>query len=1043
MLKRGLLGAVVVLFPSTVVAGQSGQLPDHLLLELAGRTLTGLRIEGPDQVPEGFNEFYAIIAEFDDGFEFEVTYSASKWIEPGTYAEVDVFGRLAALEVPSDQVETIRAQFTFGADTETATKDVTINNIGPAGFALDFDGVDDYVSLPDEFLPWLSSATTIEVWFKTTAGGVILGQQIGRPFDFVQSLVPIIYVGQDGLLRAQYWFEGGIVSPITSPVAVNDGTPHHVAITYDGSTFRLYLDSVQIGEKTTGLLNYNPAEKQYQIGTGSTRGVWPSSPDGWFSFSGEIDEVRAWSVSRSPAELCADMHRPLDGSEPGLIGYWRFDEGEGQTAYDDSAIGNDGILGANNEPDSSDPTWILSYNFGNLSPADDADGDGVIDTCDNCLGLSNPDQTDTDQDGVGNACDVDDDNDGIGDDSDNCPLVQNSGQENSDGDSHGDACDNCPIDDNDDQADGDSDGVGDACDLAPAKRALEFDGINDRAVIPHDDGIAFEQDDEFTIEVWVGGIVVTHDIVDSILEKWEGAGPYPYVIRTLRDTGAVTFGSFRGAPHDGDYIQGATPVDDGLWHHIAAVRHGTDWMRLYVDGMLEGELTNIPEGSIANMSPITIGAVPGKDWEMTGLTDEVRIWNVTRTQCEIRHNMNRQLRGDEQGLAGYWRFDEGAGQVAYDSSRFGNNGILGVNDDPGGDDSDPTWVISGAGLDTPAFPPPIWSEPQLFTPANSSSAEWELLMSPNSLSFYVMTERDGHFADTEVYRADRPSLSDPWGTPAPVSELNSGLHDFISTISADDREGYVVRHSNSAGSADIYQTTRTSSSDPWGTPALVSELHTTLSEGHFAMTPDGLNAMFGAWWDGTDDLWMTFRADLSSPWSAPTSVSELNTSSNDGNPFLSADGLTAYFNSNRPGSNGVDIYMATRPSLLEPFSAPVQVVEVNSAFNEAGVTLSPDGQTMFFTSNRPGGVGANEIWYSTLVSPIPDGPVPDLDDDCDVDQDDLDLFEVCASGPAIPVIGGCEDRDFDNDEDADQDDFGILQRCLSGPVELADPTCAD
>ena len=67
----------------------------------------------------------------------------------------------------------------------------------------------------------------------------------------------------------------------------------------------------------------------------------------------------------------------------------------------------------------------------------------------------------------------------------------------------------------------------------------------------------------------------------------------------------------------------------------------------------------------------------------------------------------------------------------------------------------------------------------------------------------------------------------------------------------------------------------------------------------------------------------------------------------------------------------------------------------------------------------------------------------DYDGDCDVDQDDLDLFEVCASGPAIPVIGGCEDRDFDNDEDADQDDFGILQRCLSGPVELADPTCAD
>jgi Tol biopolymer transport system component len=59
----------------------------------------------------------------------------------------------------------------------------------------------------------------------------------------------------------------------------------------------------------------------------------------------------------------------------------------------------------------------------------DADADGEWDPFDNCLMISNPDQTDTDDDNQGDACDADDDNDTILDTADNCPLVANSGQE--------------------------------------------------------------------------------------------------------------------------------------------------------------------------------------------------------------------------------------------------------------------------------------------------------------------------------------------------------------------------------------------------------------------------------------------------------------------------------------------------------------------------------------------------------------------------------------------------------------------------------------
>jgi hypothetical protein len=87
----------------------------------------------------------------------------------------------------------------------------------------------------------------------------------------------------------------------------------------------------------------------------------------------------------------------------------------------------------------------------------DADGDGICQDNDNCDAVSNPAQTNSDADPLGDACD-------------NCPLVANAGQEDGDVDTVGDVCDNCPTVANTNQADGAAglevppDGVGDLCD---------------------------------------------------------------------------------------------------------------------------------------------------------------------------------------------------------------------------------------------------------------------------------------------------------------------------------------------------------------------------------------------------------------------------------------------------------------------------------------------------------------------------------------------------------------------------------------------------
>ena len=118
------------------------------------------------------------------------------------------------------------------------------------------------------------------------------------------------------------------------------------------------------------------------------------------------------------------------------------------------------------------------------TPTGDDDEDGVDNAVDNCPNTANTNQLDSDDDGIGDVCDTDIDNDGIDNAVDNCPNTANANQLDTDNDGIGDQCDdtptgdsdndgidnavdNCPITENPDQADTDGDGIGDACDPTP------------------------------------------------------------------------------------------------------------------------------------------------------------------------------------------------------------------------------------------------------------------------------------------------------------------------------------------------------------------------------------------------------------------------------------------------------------------------------------------------------------------------------------------------------------------------------------------------
>jgi Tol biopolymer transport system component len=111
----------------------------------------------------------------------------------------------------------------------------------------------------------------------------------------------------------------------------------------------------------------------------------------------------------------------------------------------------------------------------------------------------------------------------------------------------------------------------------------------------------------------------------------------------------------------------------------------------------------------------------------------------------------------------------------------------------------------------------------------------------------------------------------------------------------------------------------------------------------------------------------TVRGQTFSDWSEPISLGTvLNTGATDGCPFISKNGLSLYFASNRPGGlGGLDIYVSQRPSIDVPWGPPQNLgPSVNSAANELCPTLTIDGHRLFYVSDRAGGCGGQDLYVA-------------------------------------------------------------------------------
>jgi Tol biopolymer transport system component len=127
---------------------------------------------------------------------------------------------------------------------------------------------------------------------------------------------------------------------------------------------------------------------------------------------------------------------------------------------------------------------------------------------------------------------------------------------------------------------------------------------------------------------------------------------------------------------------------------------------------------------------------------------------------------------------------------------------------------------------------------------------------------------------------------------------------------------------------------------------------------------------------GSSDLWLTRRSSVGAAWATPIPIVELNTNASEEHPGLSSDGLTLWFASDRPGGLGsFDIYVSTRADRASgtPWSAPVLASNLNDAANNESPQVTDSGLVMVLAS---GPNGNEDLFVSTRASTLASWPMP-------------------------------------------------------------------
>jgi len=534
--------------------------------------------------------------------------------------------------------------FNTGTVTGSTTYNVlahSISNGGP-GSGLSFNGSNAYVNVTGATnIPVGNSSYTIEAWIKPAAfnnAGIAGWGNYGTTGQ-VNSFR--LSFNKGGSLENSW---GGTDLIVAAPT-LTDGSWHHVAVAYDGTTRTMYLDGTSIGSDVPGTLAV-PNASNLTIGSTNNLTEW---------FNGSMDEVRIWNVARTQAQISTSMTACLFGNETGLEADYKMEEGSGTILSDASCNANNGSLsgttlpawvaGTSNTCSGNPSLQMTTLNTLAINPAI------TNQTVTAAASILCPNTSTNITTGASQTGDL--------------YFLQNNANDSVIGKAVS--------------------GTGAALTLPTGNLAatttfnvtaqsqttgISFTGATatERIVVDTSGGKLTNLGGGITMEAWVYPTNIS--ATRSIIRKSRDYNIYLSAGKVKVDVFPIAGSTYKT-------LTGTTTLTINTWTHVAATYDGTT-IKIYVNGVLNasGAGTNLasPIAStlwIGNIPPSGAGSV-----YFLGTLDEVRIWNTVNTAKQINTNMTACLTGTEPGLVLDYKFEDGTGNTTCRNTATGHNGTL-------------------------------------------------------------------------------------------------------------------------------------------------------------------------------------------------------------------------------------------------------------------------------------------------------------------------------------------------------------------------------
>jgi hypothetical protein len=273
-----------------------------------------------------------------------------------------------------------------------------------------------------------------------------------------------------------------------------------------------------------------------------------------------------------------------------------------------------------------------------------------------------------------------------------------------------------------------------------------------------------------------------------------------------------------------------------------------------------------------------------------------------------------------------------------------------------------------------------WSAPiNVGPPLNTEYNDMYAILTADGLTVYFTSDRPvGGLGGDDLWVSRRESTDAPWGEPENLTILNSPYNDSLSVFNTSGNIMYF--HSDRPGGCgvgDLWMSRAKPGGDAWTAPVnmgcVVNTSFTEIAPAFYANDDLGLSTIyFGSnrpGGIGDFDIYQTTTTDEdleSAVWGPGVLVPELSSPKRDTRTFVRRDGREVFITTNRDfGLGGLDIWVATREDSSNRWSTPVNPgPPLNSTADDGSPALSRDGRTLYFFSNRLGGFGGRDIWFT-------------------------------------------------------------------------------